>query len=121
MELSLELCGIKDPSLIENTLTSVGLEAEMHRYPKQLSGGQQQGGYCSCLGKKPRIILADEPTANLDSQTSSEILELLRSLSSKEHAIVVSSHDNLIQNYCNREIHLKDGSIEYSKSHPAKQ
>ena len=42
VELSLELCGIKDPSLIENTLTSVGLEAEMHRYPKQLSGGQQQ-------------------------------------------------------------------------------
>ena len=122
VELSLELCGIKDPSLIENTLTSVGLEAEMHRYPKQLSGGQQQRvAIARALVKKPRIILADEPTANLDSQTSSEILELFHSLSSKEHAIVVSSHDNLIQNYCNREIHLKDGKIEYSKSHPTKQ
>ena len=122
VELSLELCGIKDPSLIESTLKSVGLEKEMHRYPKQLSGGQQQRvAIARALVKKPRIILADEPTANLDSKTSTEILDLFQTLSSNERAIVVSSHDHLIQNYCTKEIHLKDGIIEYSKSYPTNQ
>jgi putative ABC transport system ATP-binding protein len=119
VELSLELCGKKDPSLIESILQEVGLEHEMQRYPNQLSGGQQQRvAIARALVKEPLVILADEPTANLDSKTSLDILQLFHRLSSNNrHAVILSSHDELVQKFCSKEIHLQDGTIQFCKSH----
>jgi putative ABC transport system ATP-binding protein len=95
-------------------LADVGLAGLENRRPKEMSGGQQQRvAIARALVKKPSLILADEPTANLDSKTAREILELMLRLNEREHTtFVFSSHDSLVMEYARRIVMLRDGLVE---------
>jgi len=98
---------------IERILADVGLEDFMNRRPAEMSGGQQQRvAIARALVKQPKLILADEPTANLDSQTGREILELMSEMNKKTGAtFVFSTHDQMVMDQARRLIRLKDGGI----------
>ena len=85
----------------------------MHRRPNQLSGGQQQRvAIARALVKKPAIIIADEPTANLDSVSGGNVLDLMRSLNEDMGVtFLFSTHDPMVMERARRIIHLKDGCI----------
>ena len=90
----------------------MGLGGRQRHRPNQLSGGEQQRVAISrALANKPRLLLADEPTGNLDSKTSHEIMELLKSLNEREgKAIILVTHDStLATRYAHRTITLRDG------------
>jgi putative ABC transport system ATP-binding protein len=89
----------------------VGLEARAEHYPSQLSGGQQQRvAIARALVNRPAIILADEPTGNLDSETSMEIMGILQRLNAQQQiTIVVVTHEPDIAQYAERIIVFKDG------------
>jgi putative ABC transport system ATP-binding protein len=94
-------------------LRAVGLEARADHYPSQLSGGQQQRvAIARALVNQPAIILADEPTGNLDSQTSAEIMGLLQALNAqREITVVVVTHEPDIAQFAARIIVFKDGQV----------
>jgi putative ABC transport system ATP-binding protein len=95
-------------------LESMGLGGRQRHRPKELSGGEQQRVAISrALANRPRMLLADEPTGNLDSRTSKEIMELLRGLNEREgKAIILVTHDsNLAAQYAHRTITLMDGAV----------
>lgn len=94
-------------------LEKVGLADRADSYPRQLSGGQQQRvAIARALASKPAIILADEPTGNLDSKTSDEVIELLKVTSQKFHqTIVMITHNPEIAAQADRTIHIEDGRI----------
>jgi len=95
-------------------LEQVGLKKESRRRPSALSGGQQQRvAVARAIVTKPAIVLADEPTANLDSQTGSELLDLMRILN-QDHGVtfLFSTHDPMVMDYSQRLIRLHDGVIE---------
>ena len=98
-------------AMIEEIMTVVGLKDLMYRKPAELSGGQQQRvAIARALVKKPQLILADEPTANLDSHTGQEILDLMVKLNEKSKAtFIFSTHDKMVMDYARRIIRLKDG------------
>lgn len=94
-------------------LQEVGLEGVTNRLPSQLSGGQQQRvAVARAIVSKPTLILADEPTANLDSQTASQLMDLFVQLN-RHHKItfVISTHDQRIMTYARRLIKMQDGKI----------
>jgi ABC-type antimicrobial peptide transport system, ATPase component len=94
-------------------LKDVGLEGMENRRPARLSGGQQQRiAIARALVKRPQIILADEPTANLDSKTGEEILKLMKRMNEKYGTtFIFSTHDKMIMEYARRLVQLHDGSI----------
>ncbi|MGH7767460.1 MAG: ABC transporter ATP-binding protein [Candidatus Binatia bacterium] len=94
-------------------LSLVGLEERRNHMPSQLSGGQQQRvAIARSLVNRPALILADEPTGNLDSKTSAEIMELFQGLNAKEGiTIVVVTHEADIAAYSQRQIHFRDGLV----------
>jgi len=94
-------------------LSLVGLEERMHHTASQLSGGQQQRvAIARALVNRPALILADEPTGNLDSKTSAEIMELFQNLNSTEGlTIVLVTHERDIAAYAKRQIHFRDGIV----------
>jgi putative ABC transport system ATP-binding protein len=100
--------------LVEKILTEVGLGDLMKRKPMEMSGGQQQRvAIARALVKNPPLILADEPTANLDSKTGKEILELMLELNRKcGSTFIFSTHDRMVMDYAQRLLLLKDGHIE---------
>lgn len=98
----------------EEILELVGLKNFMKRKPPELSGGQQQRvAIARALVKKPSLVLADEPTANLDSETASGILMLMRELNKQEKvSFIFSTHDRMVMDFADRLVILKDGKIE---------
>jgi putative ABC transport system ATP-binding protein len=94
-------------------LKEVGLEGMEHRRPDKLSGGQQQRiAIARALVKGPSIVLADEPTANLDSKTGEEILKLMKEMNKKYNTtFIFSTHDNMVMEYADRLVSLHDGQI----------
>jgi putative ABC transport system ATP-binding protein len=94
-------------------LEKVGLSDRTHHKPNELSGGQRQRvAIARALVNDPSILLADEPTGNLDSATSSEIMEVLEQLHDAGQTILLITHEHDIAAHANRQIHLKDGRIE---------
>ena len=112
----LTLLGVPQKEIKERTakvLADVGLEGMAKRRPKEMSGGQQQRvAIARALVKKPAMILADEPTANLDSTIGKEILELMLTLNKAEGTtFIFSTHDPMVMDYARRLVRIHDGQI----------
>ena len=99
---------------VRKILSDVGLEGMDNRKPPELSGGQQQRvAVARAIVSRPDIILADEPTANLDSRTGAALLDIMRNLNKERGTtFVFSTHDQMIMDHARRLIHLHDGMIE---------
>jgi len=102
-----------DKPYVEEILSVLGLDAMQHRLPNQLSGGQQQRvAIARALATKPAIILADEPTGNLDSRTSQDVLSLMKVTGAKfGQTIVMITHNEEISQLSDRIIRIEDGKI----------
>ena len=110
--LALELQEKVDPALIEWALEQVDLVGYGERYPSELSGGQKQRvAIARAIVKRPRLLLADEPTGNLDSKTTTQITELLHKISRNTLVLVVSHNLNDAHNYADRILELSEGEI----------
>lgn len=101
-------------SLVEKILEQVNLSSHKHHRPNQLSGGQRQRvAIARALVTQPRLVLADEPTANLDSKTGKSILELMRHMNElNKTTFVFATHDPDVLAFARRQIHIHDGMIE---------
>jgi len=96
----------------KDALSAVNLDGRMHHKPNELSGGQRQRvAIARALINRPSIILADEPTGNLDSKTGVEIMALFDELQSKGNTIVLVTHEPDIAEYAHRVVHIRDGEI----------
>ena len=100
-------------ALAENALRKVGLENRMDHKPSEMSGGQQQRvAIARAIAQAPPIILADEPTGNLDSGSSREIMQILKELHEEGRTVILITHDNGIAAQAKRIIKIMDGKIE---------
>jgi len=95
---------------IEETLSKLGLVARMHHLPGQLSGGQQQRvAIARAIAGDPKLLLADEPTGNLDSQMAREVMQLLEKLNAQGTIVLIVTHDPEIAARAQRNVHIVDG------------
>jgi len=99
---------------VTEILTAVGLAKRQHHKPAQMSGGEQQRvAIARALAKRPNLILADEPTANLDSHTGSDIIELMLSMQARyKTSFIFSTHDEQVMQHASEIITIKDGRVE---------
>ena len=96
----------------EASLQAVGLGDRMHHEPSQLSGGQRQRvALARAIVTSPSIVLADEPTGNLDTRTGLEILELFQQLNGEGHTIIVVTHEAQVAKICPNQVFMRDGKI----------
>jgi putative ABC transport system ATP-binding protein len=103
-----------------NALTKVGLVERMHHRPSELSGGQRQRvAIARALVNEPSILLADEPTGNLDSTTSEEIMRVFGSLHAQGQTVILVTHEASIAAYAHRVVVIKDGRIESDRLNPS--
>ncbi len=115
VELPLVYRGVKAEQrheLSESALKRVGLEKRMHHLPNQMSGGQQQRvAIARAVAAKPPVILADEPTGNLDSRSGKEVMQILHELHKEGRTVILITHDNGIADEAERVIRIQDGKI----------
>lgn len=112
--LPLEISGQGNARSLANVLLSrVGLEHRLHHYPKQLSGGEQQRvAIARAFACKPKILLADEPTGNLDSATGKRIIDLLFELNKEQGTtLIMVTHDESLARKCDNQIELVNGQL----------
>ena len=104
---------------VEELLEAVGIAEKSNKRPSQLSGGQQQRvAVARAIVGEPAIVLADEPTANLDSKTSQALVELLRQLNETHNiTIICATHDKLVKEYGRRIVNMLDGQIVSEETH----
>jgi putative ABC transport system ATP-binding protein len=113
VELGQKYAGKSDSKVAKEALSKVGLADRMNHRPTELSGGEQQRvAVARALAKDPPIILADEPTGNLDSKSSKEIMGILSKLHTEQNiTLVMITHDPNTARYCQRIVHIQDGQI----------
>lgn len=115
VELPLIYAGVPDEQRkIKATkmLTAMGLEERIHHFPNQLSGGEQQRvAIARALINEPSLILADEPTGNLDSKTGNQIMEIFKKLKKEGNTIVLVTHDPEVAKVADRIVRIHDGEI----------
>jgi len=98
--------------LAQSALEQVGLAERMHHKPSQMSGGQQQRvAIARAIAARPPIILADEPTGNLDSKSGASIMEILRALNTEGETVILITHDNNIAHTAGRMLKIQDGRM----------
>jgi len=104
----------KRRTMAKEMLVKVGLKNRLQHKPKEMSGGQQQRvGIARAFVAKPSIVFADEPTGNLDTKTTMEVMELIREIARDNHqTIVMVTHDRGLAQYADRVIHILDGKIQ---------
>ena len=117
VQMALQLGGIKKKEAsnrISAVLDRVGLGEHESKYPGQLSGGQKQrAGIARALVNRPRVVLADEPTASLDKQSGRDVVELIQELAREDGAaVILVTHDNRILDVADRILHLEDGRMK---------
>jgi putative ABC transport system ATP-binding protein len=112
--LSLELAGIKEQQAARETLKIMGLEGKEKRFPHELSGGEQQRvAIARALVKQPSLILADEPTGNLDSRTGNQVLEALTQTCRRQKTtLLVATHSQLTLQHVDRAMRMADGVVD---------
>jgi len=105
---------------VMESLEKVGLTSRLKHFPAQLSGGQQQrAAIARAIGGEPRVILADEPTGNLDSTMSSQIVDLLDSINASGTTILMVTHNNELAQRAQRKVQMVDGTIATDNALPA--
>ncbi|MBI5044364.1 MAG: ABC transporter ATP-binding protein [Candidatus Levybacteria bacterium] len=108
--------GISSTLRVKNAkelLIRLGLEEQMHKKPNQLSGGQQQRvAIARALMNSPSLILADEPTGNLDSKSGEEVMKILKELNAQGNTIIMITHEKDIADQAQRVIYIKDGKVQ---------
>jgi putative ABC transport system ATP-binding protein len=122
--LPLSLAGRRpDQQWFDQVIDAVGLRDRLDHRPSQLSGGQQQRVACArALASQPRIVFADEPTGNLDSTSSSEVLGFLRrSVDEFGQTVVMVTHDAVAASYCDRVVFLADGRVVDELTWPSRE
>ena len=107
---------VKNPRSSEESLRAVGLEKHMHKFPTQLSGGEQQRvSIARAIAKNPKLLLCDEPTGALDSHTGVEVLKLLKKQCDQNHGentVIIVTHNALMADIADEVIYVKNGRIE---------
>ena len=108
-------------NLAREALRKVGLENRMDHKPSEMSGGQQQRvAIARAIAQAPPVILADEPTGNLDSHSTQEIMGILKKLHSEGHTVIIITHDNDIAANADRIVHIEDGRIDSDSANNGK-
>ncbi|MCU7893257.1 MAG: ABC transporter ATP-binding protein [Candidatus Thiodiazotropha sp. (ex Ustalcina ferruginea)] len=113
--LPLELAGHKSPEqAAKEALSQAGLAKRLHHYPSQLSGGEQQRvALARAFAPSPKILFADEPTANLDAHTGERVAELLFRLQEQSDTVLILvTHDEMLARRCDRRLYLREGRLE---------
>jgi putative ABC transport system ATP-binding protein len=113
--LPLELAGHSNPEqAAKGALSEAGLAQRLDHYPSQLSGGEQQRvALARAFAPDPRILFADEPTANLDAHTGERVADLLFKLQEQSQTVLILvTHDEMLAERCDRRLYLRDGVLE---------
>ncbi|MCR9125564.1 MAG: ABC transporter ATP-binding protein [Rhodobacteraceae bacterium] len=113
LEFQARLAGRLDPAQLDGLIDALGLRAHLHKYPEQLSGGQQQRvAIARTLAARPRLVLADEPTGNLDEATAANVLEALLTLVAQTGAgLMMVTHSSALAAHMGRRLHLRAGCL----------
>lgn len=115
VEYSLAIAGVSGPEarvITDRALTAVGLSHRVTAFPTTLSGGEQQRvAIARAIAGQPQLLLCDEPTGNLDSESSNKILELLMQSRSPQSSLVLVTHDLEVAARCTRRLHVADGVV----------